>query len=136
MGPAFGAMPVTPGWYWSAPVSHAPMSTMGVPLTVNVRGEPRWSVVMPEGMSATLPALMAGLPESSGAVSIVVPSGIVGPPLLASFVGSCGFSGEAAVPTRFPWPPLVRPLLPTPSPMKLNELAGMTAPAMSGELVL
>jgi hypothetical protein len=49
--------------------SKAPMST--VPLTM--RGEPRWSVEMPAGMRALLPASMAGLPGSRARVWVGPP---------------------------------------------------------------
>ena len=57
----------------NGPLSKAPMST-APPLT---RGAPRWSVVMPAGISPTPPFPMAGLPESRAMVW-------VGPPLGAS----------------------------------------------------
>ena len=46
-----------------------------------IRGDPRWSVVSSGGIKVLSPASMAGLPASGGAVGIVVPSSIVGPPL-------------------------------------------------------
>ena len=49
--------------------SNAPMST--VPL--KMRDSPRWSVVMPAGMRALLPASMAGLPRSRAIVSVGPP---------------------------------------------------------------
>ena len=49
--------------------SKAPMST--VPSTM--RGSPRWSVVTPAGMSALLPASMAGLPGNRAIVWVGPP---------------------------------------------------------------
>src|SRR5271157_1682613 len=51
--------------------SKAPMST--VPPTTRGKSVPRWSVVMPEGIRALLPASMAGLPGSNAMVCVGPP---------------------------------------------------------------
>ena len=101
-------------------VSKAPMSTT----LLTIRANPRWSVVMPAGIRALLPASMAGLSRSSAMVS-------VGPPLLASGP-SCGLSGAAMVPVRSE---PTQPELPSVSPIRLLPLEAKV-PRASGPLVL
>jgi hypothetical protein len=98
----------------TVPASKEPIST--VLFTMRENPEPRWSKnggPLKGGfvIAALSPAPIAGLVSAIERV-------IVSPPLLANGP-SCGSMGEAIVPTRSPFAPEVKPVLPSLSPIRL-----------------